>query len=353
MGKLHSGGRRRMWSAVWLSGFWLASAATANTYFHYVDHSYTFGNGLVEHPFSQSDTLRATSSGSIDRRYNQAVSQSGPLDTNMTVGLRGFADFNDRRFGAAAYAFNVANAYDVNNPPANSKFYTVSGRVETGVSDDVRIYSPSVTGGRLINFSIAPGRLDGELAVPRGDGSAGGGTAAVQVKFGLAGFQPNGVRVGEVGNRIDSRSFERFVSTGDTPNPLAINQAVKPDVGPSGVLAGNFSVFNGETYTFDLTIALALQTIASAFPATGPTLVESFARFDSTYYFNGFIDFTDENGNRLNDVTFASVAGSGFDWLSPASITGATVVPLQGAAGLFALGLPLLLAVARGSRRSS
>ena len=323
-----------------------APAAQADSYFHGIDYTYAFVGGPTQtgpfgpHPLSvEPQSVR--SSGPLDRTYTQALLQPGPGDSVNGVTMRAFVDFDTRRFGTRAIGSARMNAYDPVRPPTNPAFYDVQGRIEAIVSDDVRIYSPSVPLGYLVTFSIAPGRLDGQLSVP--ESSKGSGIASVSLGFSLLGFQREGTPIPGSLDRLNARSFEQFLATGDPgPKELKLGAPVSPNTTPGGVAQSTFTVFNGETYTFDLRLASTVQTVPWAFPAEAPPFGISASTFDSTYYYNGLTDFRDVDGNPLADLSFVSVAGSGFDWVSQESSGPIAVVPVPASAVLLAGGLALL-----------
>lgn len=323
-----------------------APGAQADSYYHGIDYTYSFVGGPTRtgpfgpHPLSlEPQSVR--SSGPLDRSYTQALRQAGPADTSGGVSMRAFVDFGTRRFGTNVFASARTNAFDPARPPTNAAFYDVQGRIEAIVSDDVRIYSPSVPLGYLVTFSIAPGRLDGQLSVPESD--KGSGVASVSLGFSLLGFQREGTQIPGTLDRLNARSFEKILATGDPgPKDLKLGAAVAPNTTPAGVAQSTFTVFNGETYTFDLRLASAVQMVPWGFPAEAPPLGVSASTFDSTYYYNGLTDFRDGDGNPLPDLSFVSVAGSGFDWVSQESSGPIAVVPVPASAALLAGGLALL-----------
>lgn len=321
----------------------------ANEYSHQIRYSYGFLGGAAGtapslHPLSQPTTT-VRSAGPIDREFQQRLSLPGPADTGGYVELRGFADFGPRRFGTMARAIASTNPWDPDNPPPNPKLYDVSARIETGVNDIVRIYSPSLRPGDLIRFSIAPGRLDGELVVPEGGGTSGLGVASVQLGFGLLGLMPfgEGTSIGPAGNRRITRSYEKILTSGDAgPKSLSLRAPVAPSTDDSGGIPGpTFSVLNGEFYEFSLLLSSIVQSVPSPYPAENPPVALSRSTFDSTFYYNGLSDFRDGNGNTLTDLTFISTAGSGFDWVSQEQPM-TTVVPIPAPAVLLLSGLALL-----------
>ena len=323
--------------------------ARADSFYHEIEHSYAFdgvpgGAALGPHPLSVT-TRSVRSSGPIRESYAQTLTQSRPGDTTNSIAMSAFADFSTRRFGTAVTGSAQINPFDPDNPQILPSWYSVRGRIDAIVSDDVRIYSPSVPEGYKVRFSIAPGRLDGRLSVP--DASSGAaGVASVQLSFSLFGFQPEGIRssLSDSGSRRNGRGFEQILMTSDSgPSDVRLGAPLAPDTNFEGVTSSTFTVFNGETYTFDLRLASTIAAAAFSFPAESPPRAVSRSQFDSTYYYNGLTDFRDGDGNPLSDLSFTSAAGSGFDWVSQEASAPIAVVPVPASAALLAGGLALLM----------
>lgn len=295
-----------------------ASPGTENSYFHKIEYLYQFTGGET-HPISASGSFKAA--GPIEKTIEQSLEFYGPAETQGRVTLVGGADFERRRFRAKASAESRFNPFpdDFDILRNNPRVYDSVGRVDTIVSDDVRIHSNSVPLGYPLSFAVAPSLLHGVLYVPlEGEGM---GTASVQVGLSLLGFQPEGevVPYSPARNRVNSRSFEKILRTGDERLGYSfVEMPVVPDARPDGSRA-SFTVFNGEVYIFELHLTAIVQAVPYVDGSNNenPPTAESEALFTSTYYYNGLTGFADGSGNPLTDVTFTSMSGSGFDWVSP------------------------------------